>query len=153
DAIPQVLVDMIADDPGLDAPVLALLREWAGDRDFFWRAHAMRGLALRAPKLPDAAKNELHEFMVPYRDDRAWLMRTYARFGGALLGDQNAQQLPEADPRARAKEAILLLQHEAELPDKSMLMLGNVIAALADERTFQGDPWGQRLAGDANKAL
>ena len=43
DAIPSVLVDMIADDPGLDALVIELLREWADDRDFYWRASAMRG--------------------------------------------------------------------------------------------------------------
>ncbi|HEU4417634.1 MAG TPA: hypothetical protein VFT55_01775 [Planctomycetota bacterium] len=147
DAIPSALVDMIADDPGLDAVVIELLREWAGDRDFYWRASAMRGLALRAPKLPEPAKKQLHEFFVPYWDDRAWLMRTYAQFGGTLLDDPNAQQIPEPDPRARVKENVLMLEHGKGAS------LGMLLEALADERTFQGNPWGKRMGDEANKAL
>lgn len=147
-AVPAALVEAIADDAGLDARVIDLLRTWAGDRDFYWRASAMRGLALRAPKLPEPAKKQLHEFFVPYWDDSAWLMRTYARFGGWLLGDPNSKQLAEPDPRARVKLKMLELQHDKELPP-----LQQLLDALADERTFQGDPWGPRLAAEANKAL
>jgi len=146
--VPQTLVEAIADDPGLDAPVIELLREWAADDDFYWRALAMRGLVLRAPKLPAPMQKELHAFFVPYWDDAAWLMRTHARFGGWLLGDPNSKQLAEPDPRARVKLVILELQHDKQLPP-----LQQLIDALADERTFQGDPWGKRMADDANKAL
>ncbi|HEX6813797.1 MAG TPA: hypothetical protein VF384_19405 [Planctomycetota bacterium] len=152
-AVPAALVDAIADQATLEAAVLELLREWADNGDFYWRASAMRGLALRAPKLPPAAAAELGKFFVPHYDSASWLMRVHAQLGGALLGDHNAQQIPEPDPRARYKEAILLLQHEKDLPDKRMLQLSLVIHALADERTFQGDPWGQRFAAEANKAL
>lgn len=146
--VPAALVDAIADDPGLDAPVLELLREWVADDDFYWRASAMRGLALRVTKLPEATQKELRELFTSYADDPAWLMRTFARFGGWQLRDPNFKQLPEPDPRARVKAAMLELQHDKELPPLQVL-----IDALVDERTFQADPWGPRLAAEANKAL
>ncbi|MCU0864397.1 MAG: hypothetical protein MUC36_11425 [Planctomycetes bacterium] len=146
-ALPAALVDAIADDTNLDAPVLQLLREWTELPDFYWRASAMRGLALRAPKVPKATAGELTDLFKMRRDDPSWLMRTHARFGMVLLGDETALTLPEDDPRAKARLSMLLLQQGRPAP------LQPLLDALADERTFQGDPWGQRMAGDAHKAL
>ncbi len=152
-AIPQAIVEEIADDAGLDAPVLELLREWTTDRDFYWRASAMRGLALRAPKLTNLAKDVagLKELFESHRHDAAWLMRTHARFGEALLDIAYEMPLHESDSRARVRLAALLLEHRAKQDDLPSLQ--PLIDALADERTFQGDPWGKRLADSANKAL
>jgi hypothetical protein len=146
-ALPGALVDAIADDANLDAPVLELLRQWVAQRDFYWRASAMRGLALRGPKLPPATAAELRTLFAAHHADPAWLTRTHARLGSALLGDGTVTAQAEDDPRARARLTMLLLQH-GQLPP-----LQPLLDALADERTFQGDPWGQRMAGDAHKAL
>jgi hypothetical protein len=146
DQLPAAVVDAIADDPNLDPPVLALLREWADLPDFYWRASAMRGLALRTVHLPTEAK-ALREQFERHHADPAWLMRTHARFGSALQGDLAVLTQPEDDPRATARLAMLLLSH-GKLPP-----LQPLLDALADERTFQGDPWGSRTAADAHKAL
>lgn len=153
-AIPTSLVDAIADSPVTSTETEALLRAWAEDRDFYWRANAMRGLALRAPtdaknKVATAAAAQLFE---KYRDDSAWLMRTHARFGLALLnldgtGRDVVLALPEADPRARVRLARLLLDAGRVPP------LQPLIDALADERTFLGIPWGPRLGQESSKAL
>ena len=145
--VPAALVDAIADDANLDAPVVELLQEWAALPDFYWRASAMRGLALRADRLPAPAGGDLRKMFVAYHGDPAWLMRTHARFGTMLLGDLESLKLPEDDPRARARLSMLLLQQGKPAP------LQPLLDALADERTFQGDPWGQRMASDAHKAL
>jgi hypothetical protein len=145
--VPAALVDAIADD-GTDEPaVLQLLTEWSADRDFYWRASALRGLALRAPRLDGAARAPLAERFAALHGDPAWLMRTHARFGTVLCGDDAPLGQPEADPRARARLAVLLLQ-QGKVPP-----LQPLLDALADERTFQGDPWGARLGTEAHKAL
>lgn len=163
--LPAALVDAIADDANLDAPVLELLQQWVALRDFYWRAAAMRGLALRGPMLPPAAATTMRPLFAAHHADPAWLMRTHARFGSVLLGDETALSLPEEDPRARARLSMLLLQqgtlfssYEASPstsppPPRQVPPLQPLLDALADERTFQGDPWGQRMAGDAHKAL
>lgn len=145
--VPASLVAALADDAPNDAAVIDLLREWADTPVFYWRSEAMRGLSLRAPKLPEAARGELAKLFVAHYGDAGWLTRVHAQLGGVLLGDQAAQQRPETDPRARAKTAMLLLQHTQQQ------RLQTLLDALADERTFQGDPWGQRLAGDVHKVL
>lgn len=146
-ALPAALVESIADRTTLDAPVVAQLVAWVQDGEFYWRGQAMRGLALRAPKL--AQHDEPRALMQRYRDDPAWLMRTYSRLGLALLGDDAAAALPEDDPRARTKLTALLLTNGKTPP------LQPLIDALADERTFLGVPWAQanaQLARDALKA-
>jgi hypothetical protein len=144
-ALPASLVDAIADADGTAPGVLDLLREWAEDRDFYWRSSALRGLAQRAPAAP--RDEQLHELFMKYRNDPAWLMRSYARFGASLLGVDDIVLLPEPDPRARVRLAALLLDAGRTPP------LQPLFDALADERTFLGDPWGQRMGAEAHKAL
>lgn len=138
--LPSTLVDAIADAGAPGDATLALLREWALDRDFYWRASAMRGLALRAT--PDLAK-----VFADHRDDPAWLTRTHARFGSAQLGDAAVLTLPDDDPRAAVRLATLVLAAGTTPP------LQPLFDALADERTFHDVPWGKRLGLEAHRAL
>jgi hypothetical protein len=126
--------------------VLALLREWAEQRDFYWRANALRGLALRAPKLPKE-RAALAELFGRHQDDPAWLMRSHARLGIALLGDPAVFAIADDDPRVAPRLAMLALLQGIVPP------LQPLFDALADERSFLGDPWGPRQAGEAHKAL
>lgn len=144
--VPSNIVDAIADADAGDNAVIALLTEWASDSDFYWRGQAMRGLANRAANLP-AHQAALTALFTAHAKDPAWLTRTHARFGLCMLGDQTALQLPEADPRATPRLLWLLLAKGQTPP------LQPLLDALADERTFLGDPWGQRLAKDAHDAL
>lgn len=145
-ALPPALVEAMADQTHLEAVVWELLIEWAKDSDFYWRAQAMRGLALRAPKLA-GIHEELRGVIAPFRDDPAWLMRTHARLGLALMGDDAAATLPEDDPRATTRLTALLLAN-GKLPS-----LQPLIDALADERTFLGVPWAKANAQFARDAL
>lgn len=145
-ALPATLVESIADQSTLEWTVVELLIEWAKDHDFYWRAQAMRGLALRAPKMPGVAK-ELREVIAPFRDDPAWLMRAHARLGLALLGDDAVVRLPEDDPRATVRLTTQLLAN-GQLPP-----LQPLFAALADQRTFLGTPWASAMAQQAHGAL
>ncbi len=144
--LPAALVEAIADRTTLDAPVVNQLVAWAKDEDFYWRSAAMRGLALRAPKLPDAAA-DLRALMQRFRDDPAWLMRCHARVGLVLLGDDTVLPLPEDDPRAATRLTGILLGNGALPPLQPLLQ------ALADERTFLGVPWAQANAKFAYDAL
>jgi hypothetical protein len=147
-ALPSVLLEEIADQDHLEAVVWEQLIAWSKDRDFYWRATAMRGLARRAPKLTgEAIANVLRDLFTQFRDDPAWLMRTHARFGLALVGDATVLQAPEADPRARVRLPLLLLLAGRTAP------LQPLVDALGDDRTFQGDPWAQRVANEAHRAL
>lgn len=144
--IPGSLVDTIADADGVDAALVELLREWAGNVDFYYRASALRGIALRAPKLPER-REELGKLLGSFHQDPAWLMRTTARFGNALLGDDAAIALAETDPRARVRLATLLLAHGKTPP------LQTLVDALAEERSFLGNSWGKACADEAHIAL
>lgn len=167
-ALASSLVDAIADaepkafaEQDLSA-VMVLLEQWAEDRDFYWRSAALRGLALRMPDLcshyEDDAKHDpdhrvhFSALFTKYHDDPAWLMRTHARLGSALLtqfgiGVNGAVGMPETDPRARVRLTSLLLQHGGTPP------LQPLLDALADDRTFHDVPWGKRLGLEAHKAL
>lgn len=144
--LPGSLVDAIADADGVDAALVELLREWAGNVDFYYRASALRGLALRAPKLPER-REELGKLLTSFHEDPAWLMRTTARFGSALLGNEAAIALPESDPRARVRLGTLLLAHGRTPP------LQTLVDALAEERSFLGNSWGKGCAEEAHIAL
>ncbi|MEO6597367.1 MAG: hypothetical protein ABIP94_21705 [Planctomycetota bacterium] len=146
DQVPVALVEQIADQKSVEPPVLELLVEWAKDGDFYWRAQAMRGLAQRSPKATDR-RDELAKLFSSFAQDPAWLMRTHARLGSVLLGNDKVLAMPEPDPRARVRFAKLLLAEDRVPP------LQPLFDALPDERTFQGDPWGQRAAQEAHKAL
>jgi hypothetical protein len=138
DEVPAPLVEAIVEHGGNDDAVVDLLR--------YWRAQALRGIALRAPALP-ARRAELAGLCAAHRDDPAWLTRTHARLGLALLGDAEVALAAEVDPRARTRLTALLLQH-GQLPP-----LQPLFDALVDERTFLGVPWGQHTARDAHQAL
>lgn len=147
DALPSSVVDAIADQDTVDDATVTLLRDWAGERTFYWRGQALRGLARRGPQLPQR-RDELLALFTAHDADPAWLSRTHARFGAALLGvDVAAAAAAEADPRARVRLAALLLGIGQVPP------LQPLFDALADERTFQGDPWGARLGSEASQAL
>jgi hypothetical protein len=154
DALPVALVEAYGDLGGNGEAVLELLVDWAKDREFFWRAQALRGLSLRS-KDPKLAPRFVPIFAA-HEQDPAWLMRVYARLGLALapIGDSDAVRaqgqvvrIPETDPRARTK---LAAQRQAQgLPFSPV----DLLDALFDERTFLGDPWGRRRAQEAIAAL
>ncbi|MCA8954402.1 MAG: hypothetical protein KDE27_33155 [Planctomycetes bacterium] len=146
-ALPATLVDTIAQQDGTAPAVVDLLLRWANDREFYWRTYAFYGLAHRAAALPDR-RDRLVELFRAHRDDPAWLVATYARFGLVeLQAGDDATANPHEDPRIATKLAALLLENDHDTP------LQPLIDALADERTFLGDPWGQRRAADAHRAL
>jgi hypothetical protein len=147
-ALPVALVEAIAVD-GADGPlVLDQLEAWAKNRDFYWRAQALRGLALRARK-DDAARTRFMPLFDALHDDDAWLVRTFARYGASDpqrdIDVETAQsqrvQPTELDPRAATKRAALDGDARA------------LFASLADERTFLGDPWGRRRSSEAIASL
>lgn len=142
----STLVDSFADDAPADAATLQLLVDWANDRDFYWRAAALRGLALRVA-VAGERRGELQALLRSFHDDPAWMMRTHARFGTVLAGDDSALRLPEEDPRARTRLAVLLLQ-QGKVPP-----LQPLLDALADERSFLDVPWGKKLGDEAHRAL
>ena len=150
-AIPSSLVDAIADAKSVSKESTELLKGWAENNDFYWRSSAMRGLALRAgnnaSQLSEDARTTWGNLFSRYVDDPAWLMRTHARFGAALIGLSDADQAPEEDPRAKVRLNRLLLD-SGRLPG-----LQPLINALADQRTFLGTPWGPRMGQEARKAL
>lgn len=147
-ALPVSLVEAIADDGGDGTAVLDALRGWASDRDFYWRAQALRGLAVRA-RADDALRAKFAPLFAAHVDDPAWLMRTFARW----VDDEPTREFdvetaqgqvtraPETDPRARTKLAAL--RGDAR----------ELFSALGDARTFLGDPWGKRRASEAIAAL
>jgi hypothetical protein len=145
-AISSSLVDMIADAKVHQPKITALLTTWANDQSFYWRASAMRGLALRA----GTAANEhgtWAKLFDRYTNDPAWLMRTHARFGAKLIGLSDTKQQPELDPRARVRLARMLLEN-GQVPSLQPLIDG-----LADKRMFLGIPWGARLGQESKKVL
>lgn len=147
-ALPVALVEAFADDGGNGEQVLGLLLDWAQDREFFWRAQALRGLSLRAVANLEL-RNRFQPVFAALADDTAWLVRVHARHGRAQMPRdftiEEAQgqfvSQPELDPRAVAKFAAL--QGD----------LRTLFACLADERTFLGDGWGKRRAAEAFAAL
>ena len=145
DAVAVTLVEAIAARGGDGAAVLQLREEWSLDRDFFWRSQALRGLALRADDATIAAR--YRQQFLEHVEDPAWLVRVYARLGYARANVHRQQPCddpefaPEQDPRARTRLAVL-----AQDP-------ADVLPALADERTFLGDPWGRRRANEALQLL
>jgi hypothetical protein len=143
--LPATLVEAFAEQTTTDAAVHDLLLGWATDRDFYWRATALRGIAKRAPLWPER-REALQGLFTEHQADPAWLVRVHARLGSALLGEDVLAQA-ESDPRAVSKLTALLLQH-GKLPP-----LQPLFDALVDDRTTLGDPWGQRRAKEAHQAL
>lgn len=147
-ALPVALVEAIAEDGGDGTAVLDALRGWASDREFYWRAQALHGLAVRARK-DEALRAKFAPLFAAHVDDPAWLMRTFARWVAddpsrdfdVETAQGQVARAPEADPRARTKLAAL--RGDAR----------ELFAALGDARTFLGDPWGKRRASEAIATL
>ena len=147
-SLPVALVEAIADGGGNGPLTLDALHAWALDRDFYWRAQALRGLALRA-RADDALRAKFAPSFAQFVEDPAWLMRTFARWIAddptrdfdAEIAQGQVVRTPEADPRARTKLAAL--RGDAR----------ELFAALGDTRTFLGDSWGKRRAAEAIAAL
>lgn len=158
-ALPASLVDAIADSGKAGPKVSRLLWNWAMNPDFYWRASAMRGLALRVrdyrSSAEDGAAPGLDPAQVDYlmsvraESDPSWLMRAHARLGlvlgGAPIDEVFAR--PEVDPRVPVRLGTLLLGAGVTPP------LQPLLDALVDERTFLGTPWGANLATESSKAL
>lgn len=150
DAMPLALVETLAERGGNGPAMLALLREWAADRDFYWRGQAMLGLARRAHA--DAAISRAHDqLFAEHLQDPAWLCRAHAHFGWLAAGAHDPQDhrvwTPQPDPRGSTRLAALLLgQGDPGLVDE-------LLHSLLDRRTFLGDPWGERRAQEAFQAL
>lgn len=154
DALPAAMVEAIVDLGGNGEAVLALLTDWASDRDFYWRAQAMKGLAVRSKEPLLGAR--FRQLFAAHEQDAAWLMRVYAQLGFALAEKSAtaAEATPgdvvrakELDPRASTKLAALRSQHGLPFAP------AHLMDALGDERTFLGDPWGRRRAQEACTAL
>ncbi len=111
--------------------------------DFFWRSHALKGLAERRR----AQHRPLFETALT---DPAWLTRLQSARGLHLLGDALPAVhalLEDPDPRLPPELAAHLLDYG---DTRGVTVL---IGALGDERAFLGDPWGRRRANTAFKSL
>lgn len=144
EVIAMPLVDAIARGPARGDEVVALLEHWAFDRDFYWRSHALHGLALRnLPQLRDRYHDGLADPSHLFRVEAA---RALLRLGA---GEREAglRILQDEDPRARTAGAIALLEldNAAGLPE--------AVHALGRTDRFLDDPWGERWSRRAAKAL
>ena len=147
-SLPVALVEAIADSGGDGQLQIDALHAWALDRDFYWRAQALRGLALRARK-DEALRAKFAPVFAQFVEDPAWLMRTFARWMSfdpkhdfdVETAQGQVVRTPESDPRARTKLA--MLRGDAR----------ELFFALGDTRTFLGDSWGKRRADEAIAAL
>ena len=124
---------------------LALLENWARDRDFYWRGQALAALANR--RLP--AYRKLFRASIT---DAAFLTRIHAGRGLCLLGREEdwpevLALLGDGDPRVRQRIALTLVE-EGDLRG-----LPELIEALNKNDKFLGDPWGLRGARLALRAL
>lgn len=147
DAVPMLLVDAIAQAKGGGEATAGLLRQWAIDLEFNWRAQALTGLALRA----SAADAELFAAAL---QDPSHLFRVAGAKGVHALatagdGDWDAAKavLADPDPRARVMFALYLWERR-ELSARVVL-----VQAVADDRAFLDDDWGRRHAVQALRAL
>jgi len=124
---------------------LALLEDWAGDRDFYWRGQALGALANR--RLP-----KYRQLFLKSITDAAFLTRIHAGRGLCLLrGEEDRQRvlalLSDDDPRVRVWIALTLVE-EGDLRG-----LPELVEALRKNDKFLGDPWGLRGSQRALRAL
>lgn len=146
--LPVAVVEAIADSGSNGPLALDALNAWATDRDFYWRAQALRGLAMRA-RADEALRVKFAPVFAQFVEDPAWLMRTFARWASSdpkrdfdvATAQGQSVLTPEADPRARTKLAAM--RGDAR----------ELFVALDDARTFLGDAWGKRRASEALAAL
>ena len=146
DRVPLLLVDALAGAESRGEAVIALLTDWASDREFYWRAQALSGLARR----------EIAElrpmFLAAARDD-SWLYRVAGAQGLHLLDPDRDRAVidglieADPDPRLRTRLAGFLFEHG------DRRAAGTLVAALQLEADFLGDPWGKREATRAQQLL
>jgi len=145
-AIPAAVVNAIADADTSGDAVRALLEEWAATQEFYWRAQALRGLANRARPAD-------RERFVAATQDPSFLFRLSGAMGLiALDREAHADRLhrmvhTDEDPRLRVKLAADLLAAGDTTGVPTLL------GAVLENRTFLGDPWGDRVAGEAIEAM
>lgn len=149
--IPLTLVEALVEAGGDGPELCLLLREWAKDREFYWRAQALRGLAMRA----STSRTEDEALFRAALQDPAWLARANSALGLARTGAANeagepawAALLTDADPRVASRAAAFVLPLA---PEQSVLQV--LLDALGDSRTFLGDPWGNRRCTESFAAL
>jgi len=147
DALPMLLVDAIAQARSGGAATTELLRGWASDRDFNWRAQALTGLALResaedADLFAAALRDPSHLFRVAGAKGLFGLAKDKSRGW-----DEARAVLADADPRARVMFALHLWDRR-ELSARAVL-----VEAAADDRAFLDDAFGRRFAVQAVRAL
>ncbi len=167
--LPLELVDALARSDARSAELMTLLRSWADDREFYWRAQALGGLARRGDAPSDGSR------FLTAAEDPSHLMRIEAVHGrlriapGFRLPESEQPQIPptmhnsladwnldfarrtleaEDDPRARLRMALLLYA----AGDGSQL--GEVfVAADRVDAMWLDDPWGAREAVFAVREL
>lgn len=144
--LPQTLVEAIGTLPEKSDATLGLLLSWARDRDFYWRAQALAGLA--AAGNPRREQHRAH--FVAALTDPAHLFRIAGAKGLLGLGSTADRErvvalLDDPDPRVRCVVAVQLLD-SGERRAAPLL----VEALRGCDREFLGDPWGKR---DANLAI
>lgn len=146
DALPLLLVDAIAQADTQGEAVVALLEEWARDREFYWRAQALGGLARR--KL-----EQLRPLYLEAVRDPSHLFRIEGAHGLHLLDPKRDQAVVDGlieddpDPRVRLRLAGLLTENG------DRRFAGVLVAALGLSADFLGDPWGQREAERAARII
>ncbi|MCC6783519.1 MAG: hypothetical protein IT457_11820 [Planctomycetes bacterium] len=144
--LPLELVDALARGGGSE-PTAVLLREWAGDREFFWRAQALGGLARRAHA---EDRTRFREALA----DPSHLMRIEGARGLLAVAESDADRervaalLGDEDPRCRLRVALALFAHG------DARGVGEFVAAVeGQDRVFLDDPFGAREAQELVRAL
>ncbi|MCA8957899.1 MAG: HEAT repeat domain-containing protein [Planctomycetes bacterium] len=122
---------------------LALLEDWARDKEFYWRAHALGALATRH-------RPQHRELFRISSTDPAWLTRVEAARGLCRLGTDRevvVAMLLDPDPRVRTRIAASL----SEIGDDRALP--TLVEALRCEARYFDYAWGQLGAQTAFTAL
>lgn len=145
-ALDLLVVEAVAHSDSAEPAVVELLAEWARDRDFYWRAQALSGLARR--KLTD-----FEPLFVAATDDPSHLYRAAGAEGLVGLGgperlDRVTALLRDPDPRTRVRVACTLAEAGHDRGFEEL-----VRAAQRRDHEFMGDPWGGRDLELAAKAL
>ena len=147
DKIPMLLVDAIARADAGGVQTLTLLRTWADDCEFFWRAQALGGLAHRAsPADAERFRAAVGDPSHLFRVAGARGLHALAKAGGEDW-TEGREILGDPDPRARVLLALALWEV------REPAALRPLVAALADDRAFLGDAWGRRYALQVHQAL
>lgn len=121
---------------------IALLMEWAQDRDFYWRSQALEALANRRVAFCERIFRR-------HLDDASYLTRIQAGRGLCRLGDPDLvlPLLRDRHPSVRVRTAICMVE------EKDLRGLPTLVGALSFEGKFFDYPWGAFAARNAFRAL